>query len=161
MDHAREIDLIELAAGRLASEREQAVLAHLEGCPACRTKWQDIRRTWDLLGAWQVGLPNAMNRVWGPLHPAGRGASSGSRRERRAPFILRFPGVRTAARIAAALAVSVLAGYAGGRWSIRPMPTGAATEPPTYISALGLEMGDSFSSLVLQEEPSSRQESRS
>ncbi|MCL5278667.1 MAG: hypothetical protein M1376_02020 [Planctomycetes bacterium] len=64
-----------------------------------------------------------------------------------------------AARIAAALAVSVLIGYAGGRWSVRPMPTGAGMEPPPYFSVLGFELGDSFSSLVLQDEPASSQES--
>jgi anti-sigma factor RsiW len=152
MEHAREIDLIELAAGRLDTGREKIVLAHVEGCPACRTKLQDIRRTWDLLEAWQV-------QPAGHADVARRGASSGAQEGRRIPLIVRFPGIRVAARIAAALAVSVLIGYAGGRGSVRPMPAGAGMEPPPYVSVLGFELGDSFSSLVLQEGLASSQES--
>ena len=151
MEHAREIELIELAARRLEPKREKVVLAHLEDCPVCQTKLHDIQRTWDLLGAWQV-------------QPAAHGdvttlaASPRSQNERPAPSIIRFPGIRMAARIAAAIAVSVLFGYAGGRWSIRPMPPSTGTELPPYFSVLGFETGDSFSSLVLQDAPSSRQE---
>jgi anti-sigma factor RsiW len=152
MEHAREIDLIELAAGRLEAGREKIVLAHVESCPACRTKLQDIRRTWDLLGAWHV-------QTAGHADSAGRRASSAAQEERRVPFLVRFPGVRMAARIAAVVAVSVLIGYVGGRWSVRPTPTGAGMEPPPYVSVLGFELGDSFSSLVLQEELAPSQES--
>ena len=152
MEHAREIELIELTAGRLDAEQEKAILVHLEGCPACRTRQQDIQRTWDLLGAWQV-------------QPAGHGdvarlaVSSGSKEEHPVRSIIRFPRIGRAVRVAAAILVAVLAGYEGGRWSIRPVPTGAEMEPPAYVSVLGFEIGDSFSSLVLQDGPSSSQES--
>ena len=77
MEHASEIDLIELTAQRLAAEREKAVRAHLDDCPACRAKLQDMRKTWDLLGAWQVGLPEAIARTAGA--PALARASTGTR----------------------------------------------------------------------------------
>jgi anti-sigma factor RsiW len=165
MEHAREIDLIELVAQRLAAEREKAVRAHLDDCPACRAKVQDMRKTWDLLGAWQVGLPEAIAHIAGAPAPAGQGRAAGWRplsgetRPRAALRIIRFPGLRTAVRVAAALVVSVLLGYAGGRWSIRPVPLGPGTEPPPYFSVLGFEVGDNFSPLVLQDGPSASQES--
>jgi anti-sigma factor RsiW len=152
MEHAREIDLIELAAQRLNAERQTVVLAHLKDCSACRTKLQDIQRTWDLLGAWQV-------QAVGHGKVAELPASAKSQSDRSAQSLIRFPGIRTAARIAAAIAVSVLIGYTGGRWSIRPVPTGAEMKPPPYFSVLGFDIGESFSSLVLQDEPSSNQES--
>jgi anti-sigma factor RsiW len=152
MEHAREIELIELAAQRLDAEQKKVVLAHLQNCPACRTKLEDLRKTWDLLGAWEV-QPARHVEVAKPVVP------SGSQRERpMAGSILRFPGIGTAVRIAAALAVAVLVGYAGGRWSIRPTQTRTQAQPPQYFSVLGFEAGDSFSSLVLQEEPLSSRE---
>jgi anti-sigma factor RsiW len=154
MEHAREIDLIELAARRLEAEREKVVRAHLEDCPACRAKLQGIQRTWDLLGAWQV-QPAEHRDI------AGRGASPGAQEERRIPLLVQFPGIRTAVRIAAVVIFVVLAGYEGGRWSGRPAPTSAEMKPPPYFSVLGFEIGDSFSSLVLQEGPSSGQEGQS
>jgi len=149
MEHAKDIELIELAAQRLDPERRKALLAHLPECSACRTRLEAITRTWDLLGAWQV-------------QPAGhqvsaRTVSSGSQ-GRGVGSILRFPGFRTAVRIAAVIAVAGLAGYTNGRWSIQRAPTGPESELPQYVSVLGLELADSFSPLVLQDGPSSGQE---
>jgi len=152
MKHAREIELIELTAGRLDAERKRAILSHLENCPACRTRRQDIQRTWDLLGAWQV-QPAGHGDV------AGLAVPPGSREERPVQSIIRFLRIGTAVRVAAAVLVAVLAGYGGGRWSVRPTSTGEEMEPPMYMSVLGSEIGDSFSSLVLPDEPSSSQES--
>ena len=54
MDHAKDIELIELVAKRLDPERERAVLTHLQDCSACRERLADVRVTWDVLGAWEV-----------------------------------------------------------------------------------------------------------
>ncbi len=151
MEHAREIDLIELAAGRLNTEQEKIVLAHVDDCPACRTKLQDIQRTWNLLGAWQV-QPTMQVDV------AGLAAPLKAKNSRSIMSIIRFPGVGVVVRVAAAILFAALVGYEGGRRSIGPAPTSAGTEQPPYFSVLGFDMGDSFSSLVLQDEPSSSQE---
>lgn len=152
MEHAREIELIELTAGRLEAERERVVRAHVEDCPTCQAKLQDIQRTWDLLGAWQV--QPAMR-----VDVAKVGTPSRAHEQRSGAFIIRFPSIRVVTRIAAAIGVSVLIGYTGGRWSVHPPPTGSRPEPPPYFSVLGSDIGDSFSSLVLQDGPSSSQES--
>lgn len=151
MEHARDIELIELAARRLDAERERTIQAHLQDCPACRTKFQEIARTWDILGAWKV-QPAAHVDV------TQRAVSCGLQKERPAKSFIRLPGVRTAMRIAAAIVVAVLAGYEGGRRTVRPTSAGTATQPPQYVSVLGLEAADSFSSLVLQDSPPSKQE---
>lgn len=149
MEHAREIELIELVAQRLDLERRKAILAHLPECPACRTKLEAITKTWNLLGAWQV-------------QPAGHAVLARtvptSSRAKGAGLIVRFPGFGMVVRVAAAIAVAGLAGYTSGRWSVHRAPTGPAVELPQYVSVLGLELADSFSPLVLQDGPSSGQE---
>jgi predicted anti-sigma-YlaC factor YlaD len=151
MEHAREIDLIELAAQRLAAERQQVVQAHLADCRACRTRLEEITRTWDMLGAWQVQPTRHAD-------PAGLAVSSAPEESRSGRFVLRFPWIAAAVRIAAAVVVGVLGGYAGGRWSVRPVPVSPEVSPPPYVSVLGFDVGDSFSSLVLSEGPAARQE---
>jgi len=151
MEHAREIELIELVARRLDPKRKKAVLTHVQDCPVCRTKLEGIKRTWTLLGAWQVQPARHMEMA--TLADSPRSREKGDRAS-----IIRFPGVATAARIAATIAVAVLAGYASGRWSIHLTPPVSGAQPPQYVSVLGLEMADSFSPLVLQDEPSSGQE---
>jgi len=151
MEHAKDIELIELVAKRLDAEREQALWAHLQDCPACQARLKGIARTWDLLGAWQV-------RPGGDVRISKAEVSSQRHEEDRAAVILRFPGVKTALRTAAAIAVTVLVGYAGGRWSVRPTPTAPGTPGPSYLSVLNLELGASFSPLVLQDGSSAGQE---
>jgi predicted anti-sigma-YlaC factor YlaD len=151
MEHAREIELIELAARRLDAEREKIVLAHLQDCLICRVKLQEITRTWDILGAWEV--PPAKH-----VDVTRRAISSTSRKQHPARFFVRLPGIGMATRIAAAIVLAVLAGYEGGRWTVRPRSADTEAQPPQYVSVLGLEVGDSFSSLVLQDEPPSKQE---
>jgi predicted anti-sigma-YlaC factor YlaD len=151
MEHAREIELIELAAQRLDAERERIVLAHLQDCPACRTKLEEITRTWDILGAWKVQPATHVDVTRLAI-------SSGSRKEHPVRSLIRLPGIGMAVRVAAAIVVAALAGYEGGRWSVRPRPAGTGAQPPQYVSVLGLEVGDSFSSLVLQDEPPLKQE---
>lgn len=155
MEHAREIDLIELAAQRLNGERRQTLLLHLEDCPTCRMRLDSIVRTWDILGAWEVEPAGQVNVV-------GLEASSGPQgTDRRTQFLIRFPDLGTTVRIAAAIAVTALAGYAGGRWSVRPANTVSGDQPPQYVSVLGLEIGESLSAIVLDEGTSSEQEGQS
>ena len=71
---------------------------------------------------------------------------------------IRLPSIGPLLRVAAVVAVTALIGYVGGRWSVGPPPTVQQGEPPEYIMTLGLELGDSFSSLVLQDELSTREE---
>ena len=151
MEHAKQIELIELAARRLDAERERIVQTHLQDCPACRTRFQEIARTWDILGAWQV-QPAARVDV------TQRAVSCGLQKKRLAVPFIRLPSIRMAMRIAAAIVVAVLAGYESGRRTVRPTPAGTEVQPPQYVSVLGLEAGDSFSSLVLQDEPPLKQE---
>ncbi len=153
MEHARELELIELAARRLEGDRRKTVLTHIENCATCRTKLQDIQRTWDLLGAWQVQPP-------GRVEVAEPGAWHAAQDEHSAPTILRLPNIRMTVRIAATIVVGVLIGYTGGRWSVRPIPPSTGPEPPSYFSVLDLESGDSLASLVLEDAPSASQEGR-
>lgn len=153
MEHARDIELIELAAGRLDAGRKEALEGHLRQCVQCREKSDAVRRTWEILGAWEVP---ASGRAESP-GPAGE-ASPHKETGRR--FILRSVGFVAALRFAAALAVAVPLGYLGGRWSARRAPMSGQADPPAYISALGLDTGESLSWLVLQDESTPAEDGR-
>lgn len=152
MEHAREIDLIELAAGRLGPERLASVQAHLEQCPLCRHEFEQVRRTWDILGAWEV-------RPEGQLDLAAPVLARGAAVPRIIPFphSARFP---VGLRFAAAIVVTMLIGYMGGRLTGRQATSASAGQPPQYVSALALGVVEGLSSLVLQDEPPVTEEGR-
>jgi anti-sigma factor RsiW len=128
MKHATEIELIELAAGRLPAEHQADLAAHLAACPECARRRDEILATWDALGDWQV--------------EPGRDL---------APDVLaaaRAPGWRKRARpvlrIAASVLIAIGVGHAAGRWAWpalegQPSPRPAAAEE--QAAAQGLSLG--------------------
>lgn len=143
MEHAKDIELIELAGNRLDADREKAVLAHLETCADCRARLAEMRTTWDLLGAWEVSPPEGLDIA--KVQAVGRPGQ---------PRTIRLIPTRLLLRVAASIGVAALLGYTGGRWSIGPDQIPASLEPPSYLSVLGLQVGESFSPLVLDDESS-------
>jgi anti-sigma factor RsiW len=144
MEHVREIELVELAAGRVHAQREAAIFDHIRRCPQCREKLDGLRKTWDALGAWEVRPPERLATAQVPAVP------EPEKGDLTRP-VIRFFGVGMALRFAAAIVITAMAGYAGGRWSVR-RTSAAGVEPPRYISALGLDVADDLSALVLQDD---------
>ena len=146
MEHVRDIELVELVARRLDAGREKAVLVHLQSCPRCCTKLAEVRKTWDVLGAWDVRPEPGLDseRICALAAQASVQATAGK------TVRLFVPG--TLLRVAASIAAAVLVGYVGGRWSLGPAPMPASSPSPSYLSALGLEVGESLSSLVLDDD---------
>ena len=146
MEHATDIELIELVGKRLDAAREKAILVHLEGCARCCAKLVDIRNTWDILGAWDVRPEHHLDveRLRVLAEQAGAPAT-GSR-------TIRLHAASTLLRVAASIVVATLIGYLGGRWSFAWTRMPLSSESPPYLSALGLEVGQSLSSLVLDDD---------
>ncbi len=130
MEHVNDIELIELAAGRLDSTRCAAVQEHLAACRECRARSEEIAAAWRALAAWEA--PSARGGFAADVMDAAR------RDRARAPRILglRWRAVR---RLAASVLAAALAGYAAGRW-LRPpaRPQHAAAEEQQLIEELRL-----------------------
>ena len=145
MEHVKDIELIEWVANRLDGRQAETLRRHLDGCPTCRSRLADLQSTWDVLGAWDVST-GAQRRAAESPSVLLRASPAAFRRA------FRFPGMGVVLRIAASLIVAVLVGYTGGRRSVSAETKNESPGAPQYVSALGLEVGESFSSLVLQDE---------
>lgn len=113
-----ETQLLRLVAGELADDERLALEAHLSSCASCRAQYEELRRSWEILGHWP--LPEGPADLTGsilaaaaaPTPPDAPAITAGTRRAGRRPGWL-----RVAAAIAVASAVGVCAGLAipGGR----------------------------------------------
>jgi anti-sigma factor RsiW len=135
MQHVKDIDLIELTAGHLDRATAETVAAHVEACPDCRRKLEQLRRTWDVLGSWSVEVPSGLTPA--RSFPESR--------------VIRARGYRTVLRIAASVAIAAILGYAGGRWTSKPARAAVPADAPAYLSALNPQAGDGLAWLVLSE----------
>ena len=66
--------------------------------------------------------------------------------------MIRLPGAGAVVRVAATIVFTALAGYASGHWSVRRDAGQSAGKTPPYLSVLALDVGESFSPLVLDNE---------
>ncbi len=128
MKHAADIDLIELAAGRLPPERREAVEGHLAACEACRERLAAAAATWDTLGAWEVTPPEV--ELAEGVQAAARRAASGQ--------TAAGSWRRVALRLAAAVAVGAGVGHAAARLARSPSELAAEPDPADVAHSLRL-----------------------
>jgi len=110
--HAKDLELLDLLAGKLAADSRESVEAHIASCPECARRREDLRATWRLLGEWKVESPGV------DLLPGIRAAIEKSE-EGRASTVPRRLNLRVVLRAAAAVLIAVLVGHIAGR-SVRP-----------------------------------------
>jgi len=121
MEHIPECDLIELAGGQLDDQRRPAVEEHLLDCADCRGRFRQLRRTWRVLGDWQVSAGG--RDLWPAIQ------ADLARRPRRALPLWRWLLSVSAAAVAILLAAAI--GHVAARLGpLRRAPAPAAVAKP-------------------------------
>jgi len=118
MEHVSDIELIELAAGRLDPERRAADMEHIASCPECQARREAIASTWRALGAWDATEPS---------HDLSAEVQEAARRETGRVLRLPRPRLGYVRRLAAALLAAAILGYAAGRQVRPPVSTPLVT----------------------------------
>ena len=113
MKHAKDLELFDLLAGKLAANSRESLEAHIASCPECAKRREDLRATWGLLGEWEVEDPGV------DLLAGIRAAVEKNREKGRASTVPHRLNLRFVLRAAAAVLVAVLVGHLAGR-SVRP-----------------------------------------
>jgi anti-sigma factor RsiW len=124
MSHMSRTNLIKLAAGELPDDQRREIEAHLESCRECREAFDEHQALREILGQWQVESGAA--DTWPAID---------RRLDEWQPTIIRpvWTKVSRISRIAAAVALGVGLGYAGGRLATH---VGAVSHPaPTEVTA--------------------------
>jgi len=111
--------------------------AHLDQCENCRLRWQELRRTWDAMGAWTAEMPpvDLAERV------LGRVASVRT---------VHLWQPRTLARIAASVIIGLGLGAATGRVGSRPVSAEQVSQA-IYLDSLALDSSTGWAGPMLDE----------
>ncbi len=117
MGHLRNLEIIELAGGRLGAEDLLAGEAHLEACAECRSRLEAARRTWQALGEWEVAPGRGL---------AARVVQAAGCQAQLPPTAAWRRAVRPVLRAAAAILLAAGIGHAAGRWACHSGPGSAA-----------------------------------
>ena len=118
MKHVTDLQLIELAGGRLSAEERAEVDSHVTVCQRCRAELEQFERTWQQMGEWQV---EADERDLAGIVEA-------SARERAKRMPQRLIWNLGLARAAAAIVLAVIIGHGVGRMSLSSGPEGEPSQ---------------------------------
>lgn len=111
--------MLDLAAGRLAVPEQTELEAHLAGCAVCRDRYEQVRRTWAVLGDWRI--PASTCDIWPALQARIAAAEAVAvagcaNRVPTLPVRRRFPAMLKAAAI---VLLAVGLGHLAARMSLR------------------------------------------
>lgn len=132
MEHPRDIELIELAAGRVEAAAAGRLRRHVEACPACAARLAEFSRVDAALGRWTVasGGGDIRGRVLDALAARSPETSAAWRPA---------AGWLPAMRVAAAVAVSVGIGHLAARVTrpdASPPVAATAVEADLFLDTL-------------------------
>lgn len=152
MKHIDDIELIKYVAGNLAEAQAADVRGHIDTCPDCSQRIQEIRSLWDALGQWQVD--SAGRDVAGRVTALAKEAQLQDMQQP-ATSARKTILLHQILRIAASIIIAVGLGHMLGEYSVtgkKPQIV-SSQDKPEYLAALGLEWSSGLAWLVLEEEP--------
>ena len=149
MEHINDIELQEYVSGILPEAKVQQVRRHIDGCDACKNRYQDASDLWNALGQWDVD-PSS-HEIADRIEAL---ATETNRRVRRTKIIPFIRSVPTAARVAAAIILAIWGGHLLGEYGQSPSTPDVPMpqEKPRYVAALGFEWSSELTLTVLDEE---------
>ena len=150
MEHVSDIEILEQIAGKLGAERTRLVKDHISGCSECHRKYDEMLRTWDVLGEWEI------ESVGVDVAEAIVSTAEELNRPRTRNLLYVLSGKRlmsVASRVAASIIIAVSIGAMSGVRSAQSelSSSSTASEGPYYLAALGLQWSSDLNWSVLEE----------
>ena len=142
MKHVGDLKLVEFISGKLQADKKGMVSSHLKLCPDCAQKAEELKKTWDILGQWDIEVEDY--KVDYKIHEK----IEDEKIRMSSPFKIFRINTSLLLRTAASILIAAMFGYAAARFSINDV--GHNKQPPEYLSTLGLEMSTGFSQVVLE-----------
>ena len=150
MEHIRDIEILEQISGKLDAQRNHLVKEHISGCSECGCKYEEMLRTWDVLGEWEiesagVDIAGAIVSRAEELNKSPNYKLRSVLSDKRLLSIV----FRVAASIIIAVGIGAMSGVrsAHSKLSI----SSPLTEGPDYLAALGLQWSSDLNWSVLEE----------
>lgn len=150
MEHIRDIEILEQISGRLDAQRSQLVKDHISGCSECSRKYDEMLRTWEVLGEWEIESTGV--DIAGTIVSRVEELNK-SPNYKLMPVLSNKRLMSVAFRFAASIIIAVGIGAMSGVRSAHSKLSinSPLTEGPDYLAALSLQWSSDLNWLVLEE----------
>ncbi|KPK72936.1 MAG: hypothetical protein AMJ79_15450 [Phycisphaerae bacterium SM23_30] len=107
MEHISDINMLDMLGGHIDENKHRQLMHHIDDCPDCRRRWQEYRRTWQVLAEFDADVSHVdlVDRINSALSKTSAPSS--------------FPFAGSLLRIAASILLAVVIGHLAGKWSLQ------------------------------------------
>ena len=140
MKHINDKQMLDMLGGHIQADEQERFLAHMAQCSNCQQRWNELRQTWDDLGAWEIDT----SRI--DLLPNLTSAIHYHRRH------INFLSIRGLTRIAASILLAAVIGHVAGKFSTQKSTEewGLATAQASFLQVLSPGSSTGWGELELQ-----------
>ena len=140
MEHVNDTQMLDMLSGHVQADEQESLLAHIPQCSNCQQRLNELKQTWDDLGAWEIDtsgidlLPNLTSAI----HHRG--------------WYINFLSLRGLTRIAASILLAAVIGHAAGKFSTQKSTEewGLATAQASFLQVLSPGSSTGWGELELQ-----------
>ena len=140
MEHINDIMMIDLLGGHVQADEKESLLAHMAQCSNCQQRWNELRQTWDDLGALEIGTSriDLLPKLTSAIHHRSR--------------YINFLSIQGLTRIAASILLTAVIGHVAGRFSTQKSTEewGLATAQASFLEVLSPGSSTGWGELELQ-----------
>ncbi len=140
MEHINDTQILDMLGGHVQTDEQESLLAHMAQCSNCQQRLNELRQTWDDLGALEIDTPKI------DLLP--NITSAIQHRSRHIDFL----SIRGLTRIAASILLATVIGHVAGRFSTQKYREewGLATAQASILQVLSPGSSTGWGELELQ-----------
>ena len=140
MEHITDTQMLDMLGGHVQADEKESLLAHMAQCSNCQQRLDELRQTWDDLGALEIdssGIDLLENLTSAINHRS---------------WYIDFLSTRVLTRIAASILLAAVIGHTAGRFSTQKSTEewGLATAQTSFLQVLSPGSSTGWGELELQ-----------
>ena len=140
MEHINDTQMLDMLGGHVQADEQESLLAHVAQCSNCQQRLNELRQTWDDLGALKIDTSGVdlLENLTSAIH----------HRSRHVDFL----SIRGLTRIAASILLAAVIGHVAGRFSTQKSTEewGLATAQASFLQVLSPGSSTGWGELELQ-----------
>ena len=140
MEHINDTQILDMLGGHVQADEKESLLAHMAQCSNCQQRLNELRQTWDDLGALEIDTSgiDLLGNLTSAIHHRSRH--------------INFLSIRGLTRIAASILLAAAIGHVAGKFSTQKSTEewGLATAQASFLQVLSPGSSTGWGELELQ-----------
>ena len=140
MEHISDTQILDMLGGHVQADEKEILLAHMAQCSNCQQRLNELRQTWDDLGALEIDTSgiDLLGNLTSAIHHRSRH--------------INFLSIRGLTRIAASILLAAAIGHVAGKFSTQKSTEewGLATAQASFLQVLSPGSSTGWGELELQ-----------